>query len=132
MVQHNAQNIVGCNILTKAEDDSVPISQQFFVIKTAHTLLTRCVMATLSVTFFDSLSYTKTQKENLRTVGLELEKHHNIANVPKLMQTWVDNFDLYEVIERPNHVVLKLKSNGLPALHVTIARDLPSPKQTPG
>jgi len=77
----------------------------------------------LQVTYYRSLVDTNEHHKNLLEVALKLEKFHNINHVKKMMETFINDLDRYEIIEKPQHVILKNKATGLPSLHITINRN---------
>lgn len=76
------------------------------------------------VTYYQSLQDNETQRKHLQWLGLKLEQHQNIKNIPKLIETMLQESERYEIVERPNHVILKNKTSGLPVLHITSVKDV--------
>ena len=76
----------------------------------------------IHVTYYKSLSNTAEQDKHLRWLALELEKHHDMKNIKKLMETLVKEPEKYEVVEKINFVGLRNKSTGLRVIDVIATR----------
>ncbi len=80
-------------------------------------------MSTLHVTLYQSIRDTKAQRAHLHAVASKLETYHNITHIKKMMETLINNIQDYEVVDKPQHVVLKSKATGLPVIQVSVKKD---------
>ncbi len=76
----------------------------------------------IQVTFYKSLNNTAEQDKHLHWLATELEKHHDMKNIKKLMETLVKEPERYEVIEKLNFVGLRNKTTGLRVIDVIATR----------